>query len=380
MADFNSSTAMNMPIPVVGLAPGPDWASYLNNCLNIIDQHTHSSGSGNPITPDGLSISGDLSFQQNNATFLRTIRFSAQASTLSGASDVGCAYVSGVDLYFNDANGNIVRITQSGGVAGSPGSIANLTSPASASYSAGTQTFVWQSGANIPANLDAGSVVVRNLTAGSNGITISPPNALGASYVLTLPASPPVSTKIVTIDSSGALSGSYDVDNSTLEVSSNTLQVKNAGITTGKYADQSVTPIKLAARQFVLSSGSGSYSLINTYGTTFNAVTNLSVSITTTGRPIKLEIVPDVGASSAAYFSCTGSGATPIVQFFRGSTGLGTMTYAQSANYPASALGMLDTGVVSSAGTYTYTLQVRMNGAGSNAINCVNLCLLAYEL
>lgn len=244
---------MNMPIPAVGIDPGPDWATNLNNCLTIVDSHDHSTGSGVPITPSGMNISSDLTFGGNNAIGLRSVRLNIQGSPLAGAQDLNCLYDSGVDLYFNDGNGNQIRITQSGGVAGTPGSIANLVPPASASYVSANQTFVWQSDANTSANLDAGSVIFRNVTASSHGITMSAPIALGSDYTLTLPALPS-SQKIMTLDNAGLISAPYTVDNSTLTIVANVIGVPAGGIGTTQLANGAVTPAKMSSDALAIGS------------------------------------------------------------------------------------------------------------------------------
>lgn len=195
---------MNLVIPGVGTENGPQYASDINSSLTIIDGHDHSPGYGTPVTPAGLNINSDLTFIGNNATNLRSIRFSSQGSALSGAQDLDCAFVVGNDLYYRDGNGVSVRITQNGAVAGTPGSIANLVSPASASYSSASKTFIWQSDTNKPANLDAASIVLRNLVTSSFGLTLSPPS-LSNDYSITLPPLPG-STLPVLIDSSGTMS------------------------------------------------------------------------------------------------------------------------------------------------------------------------------
>lgn len=246
MSNTISSTNMSMPVPVVAVDPGPQWATDVNSCLGILDAHNHAPGYGVQITPDGLDISSDLSFQTNNAISLKSARFSSQNAVLSGGSDLGCLYVVSADLYYNDENGNQIRITQSGGIAGSPGSISNLTSPASASYVSGSSTFVWQSAANTPANMDFGSAILRNIVANSKGLTLAPPAAMAADYTITLP-SLPASAKFMSIDNTGTIAASWAVDNSTIEISSNTVQVKDSGITTSKIADGAVTLAKIAS-------------------------------------------------------------------------------------------------------------------------------------
>lgn len=309
MSDINLSAQMNLPIPIVGVDSGPDYALNLNSCLTIIDSHDHSAGSGVQITPSGMDINIDLPFGSNNATSLKSVRFTPQVSALSGPDDLGCLYEVAADLYYNDGAGNQVRITQSGGVAGSPGSISNLTSPASASYVSGNQTFVWQSAANTPANLDAGSVIFRNIAASSFGLTLNPPAAMGSNYALTLP-SLPGSQKFMTLDAAGTMSAPWAVDGSTLEVATNVVQVKDGGITaaklasnsvsTAKIVDLAVTSAKLAAPNFALSNSCGNF-LLTASANVYTPVTNLSVTITASGlRPVLVALIP-TGSGEAAF-------------------------------------------------------------------------------
>lgn len=232
---FTVSPNMSLIVPGVGTEPGPTWASDLNTDLSILDSHDHSPGNGVQITPDGLDINADLSFTNNNATSLRSVRFSAQGAPLSDPSDVGCIYESGVDLYYNDGNGNQIRITASGGIAGSPGSIANLVSPASATYVSADETFVWESDTQVAANMDFRNAILRNDGAASKALTLSPPLAMAADYSLVLP-SLPASTKIMRLDNSGNMSATLGVDNVGIEISSNNLQLKDGGVTKAKLA------------------------------------------------------------------------------------------------------------------------------------------------
>lgn len=201
---ITNTPLMQLPLPGVGTESGPQYAVDVNNCLTIIDGHDHTPGSGTQITPNGLNISSDLAILNNNLTSIRSARFQAQPAVLSLPSDLGCLYEVGADLYYNDGVGNQIRITQSGGVAGTPGSIANLTPPASASYVAGNQTFVWQSNVNTPANLDAANVILRNLVASGSGLTLQAPT-LSADYTITLP-NLPSSTLPVVMSNAGTLS------------------------------------------------------------------------------------------------------------------------------------------------------------------------------
>jgi hypothetical protein len=68
-------------------------------------------GSGIPITPLGLNINSDLSFQSNNLNLVRAVRMNNQSIVLSGAGDVAQTYVKGGDLYYNNASGIPVQVT-----------------------------------------------------------------------------------------------------------------------------------------------------------------------------------------------------------------------------------------------------------------------------
>lgn len=377
---------MNLIVPVVSQTIGPEYASQVNESLDLVDQHDHSTGQGVPITPDGLSISSDLPFNSNNATLLRTTRFSAQSSPLSTGSnsaDVGCVYVSGSDLYYNDTSGNQVRLTQSGGVAGSPGSITNLTSPASAAYVSATQSFVWQSNTNVAANLDARSVIFRNSTVSSFGVSVDAPAGLATDYNLVLP-NLPAATAFVTLDASGNLSGSIATANG-------------------------ITRSNLAAVGQVVSSSSGSFSAAAPAN-----ITGQTVTITTTGRPVmitwrgQLNITypPDpqftatvtVSGSTSAGTALTAAGVTQGIysqylsyakiqlQRLVGSTDSPVSTTVVSEvnlgarstflGVPAGGFNYVDT---PSAGTYSYRFAVT-ELSSSTVFEAPSVTMLVYEL
>lgn len=204
MATVTISPNMNLPVPIPAVTPGPDWATDVVACFSGVDSHNHSSGQGVQITPGGLNINADLTFGNNNAYALRSVRFSPQTAVLGGASDVGCLYEVGVDLYYNDGNGNVIRITQSGSVSGSAGTITGLPSgTASASYAAGTFTF--HSATNTPANFSIGPLTIGRNSAGSKTVTITPNAAQAANYDIALPAALPGAINYLTLDASGNL-------------------------------------------------------------------------------------------------------------------------------------------------------------------------------
>lgn len=234
-----STPNMNLLTPTVAVTPGPDWAEQLNADLTLIDQHDHTPGYGVQITPAGFNINTNLSFNAFQATNLEATNFSAVGSLATLRS----LYVISSDLYYNDNSGNVIRLTQGGSIVGTAGNITGLVSPASATYIA--PTFVFQSNVLTPANLDAGSIILRNILPSSNGLTLTPPAALASNYTITLPLLP-VSNKIMALDNSGNMTAAIVVDDSTIQLSANTLQVKDLGITDAKIANATITAGKMA--------------------------------------------------------------------------------------------------------------------------------------
>lgn len=197
---FTLSPNMNLTIPGVGTEAGPLYATEINQSLDTLDRHDHTQGNGVTITPAALNINANLPFNNNFATNVAGITLIGQTVTPVSNS----IYQSGNDLFFVDGLGANVRLTQNSAVAGTPGSIANLVSPASASYVAGSQTFVWQSLVGIAANMDFGSAILRNLVPNSTySLTLQPP-ILTSSYTLTLPIIP-AQTSFMTMDNTGAM-------------------------------------------------------------------------------------------------------------------------------------------------------------------------------
>ena len=201
---YTTTPNMLLTVPTVGSEPGPNYATDVNSSLTVIDSHDHSLNHGVQITPTGLNINSDLPFNENNATQVRSIRFnpySTEGAFDATSADLGCLLEIGVDLYYIDGSGNLIRFTQSGSPVGATGTITGLPSgTASAHYSTGT--FIFQAATNTAANIDAGSYIFRNNTAGSHGITLQPVSSLPTDYSLTLPLIPSVLSPL-TIDTSG---------------------------------------------------------------------------------------------------------------------------------------------------------------------------------
>lgn len=358
------SPNMSLPVPIVGQEKGPDYATDINNCMTILDQHNHTPGSGVMITPDAINWNSDLSANTHRLKAIYSAVFSVQTTPLTAVSpDIGALYVSGADLYYNDINGNQVRITQGGSVAGATGSISGLVSPASASYSAGSSTFVWQSNVNTAAKMDMGSIILRNMTALSFGLTVNPPNAMGADISITLP-NPPASTQFMTMDSTGQIGVSIPTS---LGITSSNLAANS--VTTSKITDANVTKAKLSA----LGQQSGAPNS-SAFTTSFVAMGG-TATITTTGRPVFVTLA--AGSSATANIDTTNSFGT--VQILRDASVIFEYTIGGNATgdivLPPSAISCIDESA--SAGTYAYTAKIKSNSA-SGAF--ANIKVLAYEL
>jgi hypothetical protein len=228
MANVITTPNMMLPTPVPGQDPGPDYGANNNSCFNILDSHNHSAGSGVPITPLGININTPLQFNNNIASTIYGLSFSAPA-TSGATSFLYTAPQSGGginDLFFNDGAGNVIPITKAGIVNAVASSIPGE------SYSGGTFTWKQGAGSSTPANFDIGSIVIRpNTAATTNGITMSPPAAISSAYNLVLPALP-ASTLFVTLDSSGNLSTATSIAGTQLATGTLTgAQMANATIT-----------------------------------------------------------------------------------------------------------------------------------------------------
>lgn len=372
MADVIISPNMSLPVPIVGVDPGPQYGVDLNSCLALIDAHDHSAGNGVAITPSGLNINSDLTMNQNDLTQSRSVRFYPQSVALSDPTDIGCLYEVADDLYYNDGSGNQVRITQSGAVAGTPGSIANLVAPATATYVSGSETFVWQSDVNVSASLDARNVILRNSSASSKGLTLSPPNAMGADFSLVLP-SLPASQKIMSLDASGNIGAVYGVDNSTIEISANNIQVKSGGITTTQIASNAgILKSQLASLAQQTSAVGGAQT---TTSTTFVNMTSMTQTITTSGRPVFIFMGPGTtgGIASDLFLAGTPTGICVVeVQLLRGATVVGKWGFGFNIGGSSASSVTFPTNFVQidpvSAGTYTYQFQFRVTSSGMSVI------------
>ncbi len=213
---------MSLIAPTPGKDPGPDYANNQNQTFFIVDSHNHSPGSGVQITPAGLNINADLTFNNNRATNIYGVQFSAPATDSIDLTFLYTAPQSGGginDLFFNDGAGNVIALTKAGAVN------ATIASIPGESYAGGTFTWVQGAGSTIPANFDIGSITIRpNVAATTNGVVLGPPSGIASQYNIQLPIVP-VATSIMQLDSSGNMIATLVPDNATIIITSQILQV-----------------------------------------------------------------------------------------------------------------------------------------------------------
>jgi hypothetical protein len=167
----------------------------------------------------------------------------------------------------------------------------------------------------------------------------------------------------------------------------------DGSVTTVKIATNAVTHDKMAARAtgttvaaggVAISASSGSYSNATT---TYTDVTNLSVTISTTGRPVFVGLMSSGTASSSTVGGSTTSASNNpgiILKFVRGATDISIQeinTVSDSTDgyivTPPSSFHHVD---VVAAGTYTYKVQAKTTSAVNTNSTVVDTKLVVYEL
>jgi hypothetical protein len=375
------SNSMGLTIPTASQTPGPDYANEVNADLTLVAEHDHTSGKGVQVPAAGLNINTDLPFGSNDATELRSARFTEQSAPLAAGTDVGCVSDVLGDLYWNNGDGVPVKITD--GDALNASAIGGFTGLAgttgAATYASGPGSFEFTSSPGVPATVKVGPLVSEN--AAGRQVTISPPAGTG-NYGLTLPTGLPGSgTKFVRVSSAGVMTDDVEVDGSTIEISSSTMRVKDSGIVTAKIADANVTRAKLVAVGQQLSGEVSSGALTST---SYASVSGLAVTLVTTGRPVVIALVP----------RATAGGEIRVTET-NGSSGIRTANLALTDNAGSEFAIQTFGGTLQSnaqlqfmPGAFFYfyvpaagshTLQLRYLVAPNTSL-IVNGVLIAYEL
>jgi hypothetical protein len=386
MSTTFTTPLMNLVLPVSGPGgePGPTWADDLNDAFEAVDSHDHTSGKGSQVPTAGINVNADFSLVNFNLTSARSLRLTSQASSLSTASDKNCVSVVSGDLYYNNGSGTAIQLTSGSGLnAASIGGIGGdyATSSASVTYNNTTKTFSFTQSSGVTAKMSFGDLAIFENVSSAQGITIKSPTSLGSAYTLTLPTGLPASTKLLTVSSAGAIGATYDVDNSSLQVSGSSLGIKSQGVTQAMLAART-TGTTVGAGGVAISLGIGGFI---TRSSSFVDIDNLTLTITTTGRPVLLALVSIGGVQG--YLSVQAISSAPFgigaqLQLVRDVTEVAGQFYGASLTTVSDALNIPSTIILHldpvPAGTYTYKLQALAEGDSEFSIN--ESCMVAFEI
>jgi hypothetical protein len=387
---YTTTAYMGLTIPGVGTENGPAYALDINNCLRIIDGHNHSEGLGVKIPSSGLDINDSLTLNGFSLLQVKSVSFQVQSSKISG-SQTACLYSAPLaasngiyDLYYNDGAGAQIPITKNGLV------FATATSIDGEGYYGGTFTWQqWDVAGTPPANFDLGSIVLRNNIAGTtNGITLSAQLGLtgNTNFTLPIPPTPVAGIQILQMDTLGNVTANLVADGTTIVNTSGKLSVAIGGLTgiTGtQLANNTITNAQIAPTAAIERSKLGalgqqisaSCGAFTAYTSVFVSVTNLSVTLTTTGRPVFLTLI---GANNTSNTGMTVANEVLTYAFVRDGGRLTNQVVQPptSNNCSANTLTYIDP---VAAGTYVYTFQVK-SSVGSNQIVINGFKLVAFEL
>lgn len=381
---------MNLNLPVVGGEFGPQYASDNNAAFFQVDSHNHTSGQGVQIPPAGININGDLPFNGNNATSMNAVEFNNNISPLPGASPfLNSIYFAAGDFYVNDEVGNQIQITKNGAVNATSSGISSGT--ASASFSGGV--LIVDSNVNTPANIQAGSILIGNNVANSKFVTLQAPGALSSNYSLTLPQIPGANS-FVFLDSSGnfgttltsALADSVGATMTSTGADDIGVSMTSVGADAIAASRTRAVGSTVGIGGIAESASSGSSSNATTV---LQTVPGLSVTITTSGRPVVLKLENDQSTFNGNVTVSGGNNTITsqgVLQFVRNGTNF-CGQYIGAASAPPSS-GSTNVQIPSSsfsatdfvaAGTYTYTVQIACLAVGLTMF-VTDTILVAYEL
>lgn len=233
------------------------WDQLLNEALggaNGIDAHDHTTGRGKQIPSAGIGIDAALVFNNERATQVRGLSFTAVPSLLTtGALEY---FSFGGDAYFRNGagvnvritNGSTLDVTSVGGIGGDYSAIQAEVAYVDASdtytFKQQVSSLVRQWGRIACGGIDLYEYKAAGVTpVPGTRVRLSSPAGLAASYEMAMPPSLPGSTQILQLGASGQVTASNTIIN---PLTASGLITASAGVT-------------LAVNQDVTVSGTGAY-------------------------------------------------------------------------------------------------------------------------
>jgi hypothetical protein len=245
----------------------------------------------------------------------------------------------------------------------------------SAAGSLGSSTYLWA------------NAYLQGLKLSSNGnlLTLSAPAGLASSISMTLPGSLPGSSLPLLMSSAGAMSTGQittaqitDSNVTTAKIADSnvtTAKIADSNVTTGKIADGAITPAKMATLTGTVSTSCGSFT---TNSSTYVDVTNLSCTLTTTGRGVIIQVVPD-GTPGSQYGVTAAAGVQAVMtaRILADGSEIADFPFVakEGGQIPVSSIIALH---VPSAGSHTYKVQLKLS-TGNDAL-LYNAKLFVYQL
>lgn len=176
---------------------------------------------------------------------------------------------------------------------------------------------------------------------GGNSVNLKAPTSPPSPYGLTMPSALPAATSTLRVSSAGAVSYGSATNGAVTSSSS------------GAFLTHTLTPVQ---------------------------VTNLSVTLTTTGRPVKVLCQGDGSQVVSGFFTGSfvfqsGSGAAAIFIYRDGSM---IAAYPTGQIYAPGAIAFLDT--TAAAGSHTYAIYGQAGSTGTPTLQVYYTTLSAYEI
>jgi len=172
-----------------------------------------------------------------------------------------------------------------------------------------------------------------------------------------------------------------------------TIKILDSNVTAAKLASDSVTTVKILdgnvtqAKRVALGQQKSSTTInFSTSSTSATDVTNATITITTTGRPVFIGLQSIPGSESYIGQSSAAINSSSTYYFIRGATEISRVFLLHSFNASGGsyAEGRIPPGSVwyvdvVAAGTYTYKVQMSV-GSGATTGGVTNCQLIAFEL